>query len=379
MNIWVFLFAALLLARSACAAEQPVELDESLNETVLMLPTRGNPTVHLETTIYKPEGNGPFPVVLINHGKAFGDPRLQTRYRPAVAARYFLQRGYAVVAPMRQGFSNSEGKYIGSRCNAQSNGELQAEDVKSALDYVVAQAWANPNQLLVLGQSVGGWVTLAFGKTNYPGVKGLVNFAGGLRNERCAGWERALAVAAAHYAEGTSAPSLWFYGDNDSYFSKPTYQAMFDDYVAAGGNARLIAFGAFGTDAHSMFAASAGAKIWQPEVTAFLRAIGMPSAQLPIYAKLGLPNLMKTPPKTNFAPLEDETKVPHLNDIGRLGYKAYLTKKPPRAFAVAPTGVWGMAQGGEDPLKQALDNCNYFAIGQCRLYAVDDFVVWRSE
>jgi hypothetical protein len=82
---------------------QPFNFDSALNESVVMVPKKG-----------------PFPVVIIKHGKAFGDPRFQERYRPALAARYFLQPGYAVVAPMRQGFSRSEGRYIGVGCNIES-------------------------------------------------------------------------------------------------------------------------------------------------------------------------------------------------------------------------------------------------------------------
>jgi hypothetical protein len=39
----------------------------------------------------------------------------------------------------------------------------------------------------------GGWTTLAFGALNYPGVKGLVNFAGGTRQAECEGWQGNLA------------------------------------------------------------------------------------------------------------------------------------------------------------------------------------------
>ena len=72
----------------------------------------------------------------------------------------------------------------------------------------------------------------------------------------------------------------------------------------------------------------------------------------------------------------DDAKVPHLRDSGRAGYKTFLSKPHPRAFAIAPTGAWGWADGGDDPLKRALDNCNRNGRGQCKLYAVDDEVVW---
>ena len=261
-------------------------LNTSLNEQVVMIAKKtGLFSIELETTLYKPDGDGPFPVVIINHGKAYGDPKFQARYRPGSAARYFMSRGYVVVVPMRRGFSKSTGSYIGGGCNVESNGVAQAEDVKDVLDYVTAQPYADKNQILIAGQSHGGWTTLALGSLKYPGVKGLVNFAGGLRQEGCAGWESTLARAAGSYGGNTRLPSLWFYGDNDSYFSVNTYSDMFKRYTEAGGPARLVAFGIFGSDSHGMFGSPDGPRIWQPEMTAFLQEIGLPSQQQAEFAK----------------------------------------------------------------------------------------------
>lgn len=368
-----------LLVLNADAWAQTPQTDALLNESVLMVTKKGFFSTELETTLYRPDGNGPFPVVVINHGKAPGDPRFQDRYRPALAARYFLQRGYAVVVPMRQGFSKSTGNYIGGGCNVESNGRVQAEDVKTVLDHILTLGWADKDRIVVVGQSHGGWTTLAFGTLNYPGVKGLVNFAGGLRQDSCVAWESGLARAAANFARETRLPSLWFYGDNDSFFSPDTYRPMFQQYQGAGGQASLIAFGNFGSDAHAMFGARAGVSIWQPEVSKFLKTLGLPADPLPDFARFGGSAPMLAPAATDFAALDDDGKVPHVRDTGRAGYKTYLTKSYPRAFAIAPSGAWGWADGGDDPLKRALDNCNRSGKGACRLYSVDDRIVWKPE
>ncbi len=361
------------------ANAQPAKIDTLLNESVVMVPKKALFTIALETTLYLPDGGGPFPVAVINHGKAYGDPRFQDRYRPTLAASYFLQRGYAVVVPMRQGFSKSEGRYIGVGCNIESNGEMQADDVQAALDYVGAQPWADKSRVLIVGQSHGGWTTLAFGARNYAGVKGLVNFAGGLRNDDCPGWQNNLARGAGAFAKTTMVPSLWFYGDNDSFFSTPTYRNMFEQYTAAGGKAALVAFGNFGTDSHGMFSSRAGTAIWQPELDKFLASIGMPYEPLALYAKFEPASYMPVPPKTTFAALNDETKIPFVRDTGRAGYKKYLTVALPRAFAISPSGAWGWFSEGEDPLKRALEICSNFAKVACRLYSVDEDIVWPNE
>jgi dienelactone hydrolase len=363
----------------APAGAQDVELNAALNETVIMVPKRAAVgTTELETTIYKPDGEGPFPVVVINHGKAAGDPRFQARYRPAVAVRYFMQRGYVVVVPMRQGFSKSSGSYIRGGCNVESNGRTQAGDVKATLDYVLEQPYADKSRILILGQSHGGWTTLAFGALNYPGVKGLVNFAGGLRQEECAGWQGNLARGAAAYAAETRVPSLWLYGDNDSYFSTSTWQAMAAGYGDAGGKARVVAFGTFGSDSHSLFGSTKGQTIWQPELTRFLDEVGLPSQPVPAFARFGPIQRMAAPPKTDFAAITEDPKLPFMQAPGRAGYKAFLAADVPRAFAAGPTGGWGWAGGGDDPLKRALESCNRHAAGKCKLYAVDNDVVWTT-
>ncbi len=367
---WAFAVAAL--------AQAPV-LDASLNERVERVPSSRTFPIDLETTFFMPEGSGPFPVVVINHGKAEGDVRFQPRSRPVAAARYFLQRGYAVVAPMRQGFSNSGGRYVGSGCNIEGNGRAQADDVKAVLDHVVRQPWADKDRLLVVGQSHGGWTTLAFGALNYPGVKGLINFAGGLRQEGCAAWERGLAAGAAAYAQETRVPTIWFYGDNDSYFSPTVFRPMHEHYTAAGGQAKLVAYGAFGTDSHALFSALRGGEIWNPEVDKFLASVGLPNMPLAEQARFAPPAPLPAPPPTGFAQLNELDKLPFVRETGRAGYTVFLGKIAPRAFAIAPTGSWGWADGGDDPLKRALDNCNRSGKGACRLYAVDNDVVWKGS
>jgi dienelactone hydrolase len=367
---WV---AAAAAVTGLCAHAQ--ELSKELNETVVMIPkAQFLFTAQLETTIFKPDGNGPFPVVIINHGKALGDPATQPRYRPVRNARFFVQRGYLVAVPMRQGFANSTGGYLGAGCNIEANGLAQAEDVHAVLEYMAKQPYADTSNVLVVGQSHGGWTTLAFGTLNYPGVKGLVNFAGGLRQTGCAAWEGTLARTAGYYARATRLPSLWFYGDNDSYFEPHLVRSMHEAYTANGGKATLVAFGKFGRDSHSLFAARSGERIWQPQLASFMQSVGLPHAvTLPQYAGRASP----TPPATDFAPLDKPEAVPYVNENGRKGYAAFLARDVPRAFAIAPGGAWAWANGGEDPLQRALDNCNRNGKGFCRLYAVDDAVVWQ--
>lgn len=329
-------------------------------------------SIALETTLFKPDGEGPFPLVVINHGKAPGNPVFQARARYMDASREFVRRGYAVALPMRMGFSKSGGSYVSPGCNIASNGEQQAEWVEGVINWLRQQSYIAGEKIVVVGQSHGGLTAVALGARNPPGVRGIINFAGGLRftDTRCI-WENSLAQAFARFGGRTKLPNLWFYGDNDSYFPRDVWTDLQAKYEGAGGNVRLVAFGTFGKDAHSMFSSRAGLPIWVPEMEKFLESLGLPAK--PIVSVSDVPR----PRATGFAKLEDLDAVPLVRETGRKGYATFLQKAPPRAFAIGPSGAWGWANEGDDPSARALANCLKNSKEPCKLYAVDEDVVWQ--
>jgi dienelactone hydrolase len=352
-----------------------VTLDAALNEQVISIPAKDDgQTVELETTVFKPPGDGPFPLVVMNHGKALGDPRAQGRDRFIALSREFVRRGYAVVVPMRKGFSKSTGEYADPGCDMTAHGELQADDVQSTLEYLDQQPWVDKNRVLVAGQSYGGLTAMAFGTRHFPGVKGLINFAGGLRMHGgdCR-WRASLIQAFATYGAHTDLPSLWFYGANDHHFSPQLAAKLHDAYVQAGGHAELVAYGPFKDDAHGMSGSRDGVKIWWPETEKFLKQLGMPTE--PVVA-LGDDFPM---PKSGYAQIDNVDAIPYLRNGGRAQYRAFLDKPFPRAFAVSASGAWSWAEDGDDPIDQALADCQKSSSEPCRLYAVNDNVVWAGD
>lgn len=369
----VFALAAAFFTSASSA--QAAVLDTALNEQVVMMPamSAGKP-VELETTIFKPPGNGPFPLVIMNHGKALGNPRSQNRDRFLVISREFVKRGYAVAVPMRSGFSKSTGDYVDPGCNMTAHGQLQADDLQGALEYLRMQAWVDPERIIVAGQSYGGLTALAFGTRQFPGVKGLINFAGGLKmHGGSCQWEASLEQAFASYGSKTPLPSLWFYGENDHHFGPALATRLHHAYVRAGGAARLVAYGPFKKDAHGMSGSRDGVKIWWPETERFLQSLGMPTET--VYA---LNDGVKVP-ETIYAALDNVEAIPYLRDRGREQYRVFLEKSTPRAFAVSPSGAWSWAEDGDDPERQALNDCQKHSSAPCRLYAVDNNVVWVDE
>lgn len=86
---------------------------------------------------------------------------------------------------------------------------------------------------------------------------------------------------------------------------------------------------------------------------------------------------MAMPAETHFAALDAVTALPYLNEAGFQGYRKFLTIPKPRAFVIAPDGGWTYSARGFDPLAVALQTCQV-KHQSCRLYAVDDVVVWAK-
>jgi hypothetical protein len=85
------------------------------------------------------------------------------------------------------------------------------------------------------------------------------------------------------------------------------------------------------------------------------------------------------PPKASgFAALDAVTAVPFVDEAGRNGYRNFLHQYPSRAFAVSDSGAWSWAEGGDDPMSVAVANCQKQSSDPCRLYAVNDSVVWKD-
>lgn len=216
---------------------------------------------------------------------------------------------------------------------------------------------------------------MASAGSRLPGVRGILNFAGGYRYtaQHCT-WERSLVDAFATLGRGAETPSIWFYGDNDSYWGKALPARMFEAFTAAGGKAQLVAYGEFaGGDAHSMFSSPQGVAIWWPPTERFLNEIGLPSE-----VRYALPSTPR-PAKTDFADLSDIQALPYLDDKRRELYRKFLDLPTPRAFAIAITGNVGWAYSQVDATDRALANCERLAKTGCTLYAVDHDVVWSRQ
>jgi carboxymethylenebutenolidase len=134
--------------------------------------TYTNGALTLVGFIYKPDGPGPFPTVVWNHGS---EPNPGRGPQFDSVAAIFVPAGYVVVAPTRRGHGESQGTYIqdtiratfqhsgeaaGERLMVELMGSEQLSDQLAGLAYAKKLAFVDTTKLVVAGCSYGGIETM---------------------------------------------------------------------------------------------------------------------------------------------------------------------------------------------------------------------------
>lgn len=140
--------------------------------------------------LYKPDGRGPFPAVVYNHGSA---PGMISEQAFETLGPVFVKRGWVFFGPFRrgQGLSAAAGPYIGDQISAAEKRGGMAEaattairlleadhlnDQLAALSWLRGQSFVQSDRIAVAGTSFGGIETvLGAEKGSYCAA---VDFAG---------------------------------------------------------------------------------------------------------------------------------------------------------------------------------------------------------
>jgi dienelactone hydrolase len=325
------------------------------------LPSGGQ--ARLEALIVRPDRPGQFPLVVIVHGTPrdgnISHMSPNSFIGPAIA---LATRGYAAVAIMRRGFGRSDGpnaENTTGSCDARDYlhaGRESAEDVIGAANALRTQPWADPNRIVLLGQSTGGFAVTAAAAQNPPGVVAILDFAGGRGSDApdhvCS--EDRLVDDFGEFGKTARTPALWLYSHNDHFFGPALAQRFFQAYTAGGAPAQLVTLPPVGADGHSALQ-TAPELVWPP-VEAFLAARGLPAQVV-----IELPPLAQLPPP------------PGVSAACLTGFRKYVEERTDaKAFATGPGGHCGWQTAGETPelaKQSAMTECDKRGAG-CALYAV---------
>jgi dienelactone hydrolase len=222
-------------------------------------------------------------LVVINHGsstRAVDRPDTPLASCNNEAIRWFMDRHYAVVQVWRLGYGATGGTWTEGfdKCIASDYykaGMETARQIRAIVDYAVALPDVDPQGVVVVGHSGGGWGAMAYNALPHPQVSAVINMAGGRGghyhnkpNSNCGADQ--LTDAVRLFAKTASTQVLWIYAENDSYFGPPLARSMASSYASGGGKLRFYETASYGTDGHAMFFSPGGSKIWGPLVEAYL-------------------------------------------------------------------------------------------------------------
>ena len=381
---WALAGVATLLLCAGAGAQSAAPVAErfavDLREEIVRIPVTVNNAYGIEAsgqiaiTTFRPAGDGPFPLAVMSHGRAVAEMRAQQgrqRYEPL--ARYLVSKGFAVFVPTRLGYGDTYGQADpedGGSCAAmqpESMSLAASDQVLATVAYARGLPWVDATRWVALGQSVGGMATVALAWRKPQGLVAAINFAGGAggnpqtRPGKPCSPQSIEKLWRAHAREA-EVDMLWLYWRNDLYWGEEWPQRWAKAWTDGGGRVEFHQLDAVGKDGHS--GSTIDMDHWVPIVEDHLARAGF-----------GRTGLVARPAASGFAPVADVDKLP-AGPNGRDAYASkFLAAKAPRAFAVGPGGVFAWSVG-DWALGRALGLCQATRGVLCKLYAVDDDVVW---
>ncbi len=259
-----------------------------LREQLLSVPVTdaGGNVRQLKARLCFPGGDRPARLVVINHGSppnSADRPRMKLGRCDQEASQWFLKRGYAVAFALRRGYGETGGAWGEDQGGCQHPdfvraGLETARDIDAVVSDMTTLPGIQPDGVIVVGQSAGGWGTIAYDSVLHPKVSALVVMAGGRGghhhdrpNENCR--PDLLANSAGQFGKTSTTPMLWVYTANDSYFSPQIARTLWKAFTDAGGKATLEQPGPFGRDGHKLFFAPGGSRVWGPLVERYLASL----------------------------------------------------------------------------------------------------------
>ena len=358
--------ACWLAAAAAARAAEPLGQPAGLVREAITVPF-GPKALTLEAVVTRPAGAGKFPLIVLSHGtprNAEDRAKTHANMYSAVAVA-FARRGWAVVEVVRRGYGHSAGEYAESsgQCGHRDYvkaGRTSAEDVLATVKAMERQPAVDATRIMLVGISAGGFASIAAAAQQPPGLRAVLNFAGGRGSDAPDSVCDADKLVAAYgvFGKTVRVPTLWLYAENDHFFGPKLARRFFAAFKEAGSTGEFVALPAIGEDGHLLLSDEA-VPLWRDRVDAFLRQQKLPTWNKPIEEK---PAALRPPAGLSAHARED--------------FERYLaTGHFEKTFAVgAKTHGYGWASGRrtpEDAARDALDACAKHA-RDCRLYAINE-------
>jgi carboxymethylenebutenolidase len=278
-KLYTFVLVPLVLILTIATAEGQTSDGP---ETVVV--RSGSATLH--AMLWRPQGGGPFPAILLNHGSGRTREeleRLGTYERNAEKlGPVFAHHGYVFLYLFRRGvgLSTDQGANAVDLMNAESaahgqearnalqlqlleNREL--DDALSGLKFLRALPYVDAQDVAVIGHSFGGSLTVLLAERE-PNLRAVVVFSGaGYSFDRSAELRARLLAAINHVA----APVFFIHAQNDYSLSSGKVLDARREHIGKPHRLKIDPpIGDTVDDGHNFL--YLGMNIWEPDVFAFL-------------------------------------------------------------------------------------------------------------
>jgi dienelactone hydrolase len=250
-----------------------------------------DPDIAAHAVLFRPPGDGPFPLALIAHASTQNVLRRaqmpQPEYR-ALAA-WLVARGFAVLVPERPGHGATGGRYLEDQggcdeADYSRSGRATSSEIAAALEYLRGQSFIRHDGAVIVGHSAGAWGALALAGRNPEGVSAIIAFAPGrggrandFPNQVCA--PHTLIAAVAEFGRGARVPVTWLVAANDSYFSPELSRQLADTFRGGGDKVNFRVLPASGSEGHWLAETEAGVRSAGPELERALKAPALAEAK----------------------------------------------------------------------------------------------------
>jgi dienelactone hydrolase len=223
LSAFAFLTLSLAFAVEAAPAPSPRQVDIPLSSGVL------------HAQLYKPDGDGPFPVVIALHGcgglAGHSEP-VQPRYREW--AELLLKAGNAVLLP--DSYASRE---LGPQCRVKERRILarreRVADIMASREWLVQQPWAARDRISLMGWANGASALLWAVRPQLPSrniehdFRSAIAFYPNCRISSGLGWSARV-------------PTLLLIGAKDDVSSPPACRQMVDGARGRSALARIVVY-----------------------------------------------------------------------------------------------------------------------------------------
>jgi dienelactone hydrolase len=222
--------------------------------------------------LFRPPGEGPFPLAVIAHASTQNVLRRAQMPQPEYRALsvWLVAHGFAVLVPERSGHGATGGRYLEDQggCDEADYvgaGRATADAIAAAAGFVRKQPFVRQGGMIIVGHSAGAWGALALASERSQEIAAIIAFAPGrgghandIPNQVCA--PHTLIAAAVEFGKAARVPVTWLVAANDSYFSPALSRQLADAFRGSGDRVDFHVLPASGGEGHWLAETESGVK-----------------------------------------------------------------------------------------------------------------------